>query len=1242
LLAGEAGERIRQFLNNHPLARRTGLPAAFTLMAGLACLLVLVGGSAGAAVKGNCPGTGHESVQTNKSDYPPGGTAQISGSGYAPGCDAVVRVTLPNGSVVTGDGTDTPGSDVVTTDGSGGFTYEYVVTGGHGTYAVDVIGRKNTVLASTTFTDAFGISTLRLGSASGPEDYLYTAGDVIFPRASVDANKYYRFVIKDSGGTQQGSVACTSTNSLSATNNTFTVQSDDPVSTGTSWSFTLQQFDNSSCSGTPAKTDSLYFDVARATSFEDTALTIPRSVFNASATAYVRVDGVGKVKDSSTNVAKSDWATTWLLPSGGTACANTGGSDRPDSTAGGRLPATAGSFLQYRPNTTGTGDAWNRQSNYETRPGAGSTCIGYSSSSSGQWKLKVQLDNQHFVTLDAFKLDASEPISSAAAPAFTNSTSIQVDYTASDPGPAGLAQVELWAKAPDAGSFSKVATDSTPSTSGEHFDYTASAGEGTYRFYTIAVDQAGNVEVVPGSEDAATVLDSTDPTIDVSLSPASPDGSGGFYKSQPTVHVSAADDNLDSVSCTVDGSAVSLTDTDPSATAFEADVLSGGDGSHTAECQAADKAGQERTDSETYNVDATDPTVDVTFDPSSPDGFYSSLPTVHVSAHDANLDAVTCKVDGSDATLSDTDPSAAGFESEVPASSSDGSHTVDCKATDLAGREHTGSASYKIDAAAKIETLSFTPEADTYVSSSSPDSIFGSATSMTVDASPTKQAFLRFDLSGIEGRAVLDARLRLNNRDLSPDGGRVWGISSNSWTESATTWNTRPTIDGSQLGSFGAVEAGNWYEATLDPSFLTGDGTYSLAMDSANTDGAGYSTREGSTPPELLVDVDMGLTVHDGLSEVAAPTAGSSDPTNLSTNKRIAVTSGGRTLVVHGRHAQGVQLAWRDRRATGWHRQTTGAVSDGLLLGGTGTGDWPASIALSRDSAGEEHAWVVWGRQSYTYLKPVQMVRLSNLDDPSGPTVGPTIDVDAAPQGGYRPDVAFESIPGGGTRGVVIWGRRSGDTLWELHTAWFTDLDSDTPAIHDDSVLVSDTTYKRWGTLVPTAAGMRAVVKGASGRLRVFAHDASDSLTSWTSGPAGVSAPADDPAAVALDSGEILAAAETDTTNHVLVVQRFSPSGVPASPELELTGYTQPTLATDGTNAWLVMVRKSDGFVISRQLTAGSGWSTTDRVEIGAEGGGNYASPNAVRRTDGRLRFVVRGPAGAATKSAVLEFQRLL
>ena len=111
------------------------------------------------------------------------------------------------------------------------------------------------------------------------------------------------------------------------------------------------------------------------------------------------------------------------------------------------------------------------------------------------------------------KLDTAKPTSTATAPATTSSSSIEVDYTASDnSGGSGLDKVELYVKAPGDGSYSKASTDSSPSTSGGRFDYTPGSGDGDYAFYTVAYDTAGNSEDAPASADATTKLDTAKPT----------------------------------------------------------------------------------------------------------------------------------------------------------------------------------------------------------------------------------------------------------------------------------------------------------------------------------------------------------------------------------------------------------------------------------------------------------------------------------------------------------------------------------------------------------------------------------------------------------------------------------------------------------------------------------------------------------------------------------------------------------
>src|SRR2546430_2428518 len=154
----------------------------------------------------------------------------------------------------------------------------------------------------------------------------------------------------------------------------------------------------------------LYFTVARLPPSTGAALPTPTTAIAPGATAYIRVDGLGKVKTSAAVGAETDWLATWLTPSGGTACANTGGGDRPNSTVAGVLPDIAGSFLQYRPNSPDAGDQWNFESKYETRPCA-------DTSAHGEWRLKLQKDATHFVTLDAFLFTVLTPASLDAAPA---------------------------------------------------------------------------------------------------------------------------------------------------------------------------------------------------------------------------------------------------------------------------------------------------------------------------------------------------------------------------------------------------------------------------------------------------------------------------------------------------------------------------------------------------------------------------------------------------------------------------------------------------------------------------------------------------------------------------------------------------------------------------------------------------------------------------------------------------------
>jgi hypothetical protein len=160
--------------------------------------------------------------------------------------------------------------------------------------------------------------------------------------------------------------------------------------------------------------------------------------------------------------------------------------------------------------------------------------------------------------------------------------------------------------------------------------------------------------------------------------------------------------------------------------------------------------------------------------------------------------------------------------------------------------------------------------ADTYVDSAAPTTVFGTQTTISADASPTRYVFLRFDLSAVTG-TITAATLRLHTQDTasasSPTGGTVRRITGGSWTEASTTWNTRPSTSGTTVGSFGAVARNTTYGINALAAVTPG-AVVNLSIVSTNTDGAYYDAREaGANGPELALTID---TPPSGTATLAA------------------------------------------------------------------------------------------------------------------------------------------------------------------------------------------------------------------------------------------------------------------------------------------------------------------------------------------------------------------------------------
>ena len=146
--------------------------------------------------------------------------------------------------------------------------------------------------------------------------------------------------------------------------------------------------------------------------------------------------------------------------------------------------------------------------------------------------------------------------------------------------------------------------------------------------------------------------------------------------------------------------------------------------------------------------------------------------------------------------------------------------------------------------------------ADGRVLSGQPNRNYGTVSPLIVDGTPKLRSFLRFDTSGLAGRTVVSAKLRLWCTNGSPSGGTVYGTDGTSWTETGLTWNTMPGL-GSLVANLGAVTASSSRQVDVTP-LVTGSGTVDLAIVSTNADDAAYLSRETTNAnrrPALVVTV---------------------------------------------------------------------------------------------------------------------------------------------------------------------------------------------------------------------------------------------------------------------------------------------------------------------------------------------------------------------------------------------------
>ena len=149
-------------------------------------------------------------------------------------------------------------------------------------------------------------------------------------------------------------------------------------------------------------------------------------------------------------------------------------------------------------------------------------------------------------------------------------------------------------------------------------------------------------------------------------------------------------------------------------------------------------------------------------------------------------------------------------------------------------------------------TFTFTSIADSYVDSSNPTINYGTATTFRVDGSPIVRSYVRFSVQGLNG-TVTKATLRVFANSASSSSLVANSLSDNTWSETTINYNTAPPI-GSSLGSVSPITAGVWISINIT-SYITGNGTYSLVLNTPGGTAVSLASREsGANAPQLVVE----------------------------------------------------------------------------------------------------------------------------------------------------------------------------------------------------------------------------------------------------------------------------------------------------------------------------------------------------------------------------------------------------
>jgi hypothetical protein len=148
--------------------------------------------------------------------------------------------------------------------------------------------------------------------------------------------------------------------------------------------------------------------------------------------------------------------------------------------------------------------------------------------------------------------------------------------------------------------------------------------------------------------------------------------------------------------------------------------------------------------------------------------------------------------------------------------------------------------------------MTLNPVADTYVNASSPGTNYGTSTSIRADGSPDEHSYLKFSVTGLPGGAtIISAHLMIFANSSGTQGIRALAVADTTWGELTMNYTNAPAL-GSTLATSAAFAAATWVNMDVT-AYITGNGTYSIGINTPSSTGINLAARESGANAEQLI-----------------------------------------------------------------------------------------------------------------------------------------------------------------------------------------------------------------------------------------------------------------------------------------------------------------------------------------------------------------------------------------------------